>query len=111
MPVIYLEKPEDLVKYIKQYKDSLLVVDFGASWCGPCKFIGEKFEKELLPVYGDKLILVKVDADNDALESLSNQFQVRGIPRLIFYHNHKIVDDITGANLEAVKKLCETYCK
>lgn len=110
MPVIYLKTPEELVKYIKDYSTSLLVVDFFAEWCQPCKFIGKKFEEEWLPMYGDKLVLVKVDSDNAALESLNTQFKVRGIPRLIFYHNQKIVDDITGADVTAIKGLCDTYC-
>lgn len=109
--LIYLKKPEELVTYIKQYPKSLLVVDYFASWCKPCKLIGKLFDEELLPLYGDKLVLVKVDADNEDLESLSVQFKVRGIPRLIFYHNQKIVDDITGANTDAIKALCKTYCK
>ena len=111
MPVIHLKKPEDLVTYIKQYSKSLIVVDFTASWCRPCMMIGQKFETEWLPLYGDKLILIKVDSDDDALESLSTQFQVRGIPRLIFYHDQKIVDDVTGAQTDTIKNICETYCK
>ena len=111
MPTIYLKKSEELVTYIKQYPKSLIVVDFFADWCQPCKFIGQKFEQEWLPMYGDKLILIKVDADIDALESLSTQFKVKRIPRLIFYHEQKIVDDITGANIDAIKSLCDTYCK
>jgi thioredoxin-like negative regulator of GroEL len=111
MPLIYLKKSSDLIDYITKYSSALIVVDFYADWCRPCVYIGEMFEKELLPHYGDKLILIKVDSDNTELESLSQQFQVRGIPRLIFYHNQKIVDDVTGAQTDTIKRICETYCK
>lgn len=111
MPIIYLKNPTDLVDHIKNNPNSLVVVDFFADWCGPCKMIGKLFEQELIPTYGDKLILIKVDASNSALDSLSDQFQVRGIPRLIFYHNKKIVDDVTGADKSVIETICKTYCK
>ena len=110
MPTIYLSKAEDLATYIQQHRDKLVVVDFYADWCGPCKYIGKVFEQELLPKYGDKLVLIKVDADNEALEPLSTQFQIRGIPRLIFYYDQKIVDDVTGADKGLIESICNTYC-
>lgn len=110
MPVIYLTKPEDLVAYIKNNGDKLVVLDYFASWCAPCKYIGKVFDEELLPKYGENLILIKIDADNPVLEILSTQYQVRGIPRLIFYHNQKIVDDVTGADKALIETICKTYC-
>lgn len=111
MSVIYLKKPEELVTYLTKYSNSLIVLDFYADWCGPCRAIGDKFEKEWLNTYSGKLILIKVDADNEDLETLSQQFKVKGIPRLIFYHNQKIVDDVTGAQFDTIKRICDTYCK
>lgn len=111
MPAVYIQKSEDLVTLIQNNPQCLIVVDFYADWCGPCKMIGEKFDKIWLPKYGNKLILAKVDSDNDNLSSLCNQYQVRGIPRLIFYKNMQKIDDITGANSTVIEQLCETHCK
>lgn len=111
MSTIHLQKAEDLTTLIKNNNDKLIVVDFYADWCKPCQFIGQVFEKEWLPKYGELLVLVKVDADNNALDALSTQFQVKGIPRLIFYHNQKIVDDVTGADKDTIQRILDTYCR
>lgn len=111
MPTIYLKKPEDLVNHITQNPSTLIAIDFFTDWCRPCKVVGKVFEEQLLPLYKEKLLLIKIDADNDQLESLSKQFQVRGIPRIIFYYDQKIVDDVTGANKSVIETICKTYCK
>lgn len=110
MTTVYLERPEQLKQLLIDNADKLVVLDFYADWCGPCKMVGTLFEKELLLKYPKTLVLVKIDSDKTELESLTNQFQVRGIPRLIFYNKALIVEDMTGYKADAIRALCKTYC-
>ena len=110
MSTIYLQQSDQLRQILLDNANKLVVVDFYADWCGPCKSVGQLFETDLLSRYKNSLVLVKVDSDNPELESLSNQFEVRGIPRMIFYYKTAIVDDMTGYKPDAIKAICKTYC-
>lgn len=109
--IVHLQKTETLVNIITQNPKKLVIIDFHAAWCRPCKFIEQKFDQEWIPMYKDKFILVKVDTDDDNLESLSTQYKVKGIPRLIFYYDKKIVDDVTGAQTDVIANILGVYCK
>ena len=80
-----------------------VLVDFWAPWCGPCKSIAPALE-EIASAYAGKLKVVKVNVDNNP--RTPNDYDVRGIPNLIFFRGGKIVDRVIGAvprdQLEAV---------
>ena len=72
-----------------------MLVDFWASWCGPCKKIGPYVE-ELAEKYGDRAIIGKVDVDDN--DNLAIQFGIRNIPTILFLdRNGEIVDKQVGA--------------
>lgn len=84
-----------------------LVIDFWATWCGPCKKIAPDVEA-LAEQYKDQVIIGKCDVDEN--EELPGQFGVRNIPTLLFIKNGEIVDKQVGAATksqleEKVKKL------
>jgi len=62
--------------------NKLLLVDFFATWCGPCKML-EPILKEVSKQTQDKVKIVKVDIDKN--ESLAGKLGVRGVPTLILY--------------------------
>lgn len=71
-----------------------VLVDFWASWCGPCKMIAPILE-ELTPVYRDKLKIVKINVEDNS--QTPAKFGIRNIPTLIIFKNGEIVGTKVGA--------------
>ncbi len=73
---------------------TVVMVDFWATWCGPCKIVAPVVE-ELAKEYGEKANFVKVNTDENA--DLARKFKIRGIPTLIFFKDGEVKDQIVGA--------------
>lgn len=65
-----------------------ILVDFFATWCGPCKMMQPILEDTARQL-GEKVKIVKVDVDKNQLAA--SKFQVRGVPTLILFHKGKIL--------------------
>ena len=74
--------------------DGLAVVDFWATWCGPCRMIAPILD-QLATEYNGKVKVAKVDVDTNI--RTATRFNVRSIPMLLFFKNGKVVDQIVGA--------------
>ena len=74
--------------------DGLTVVDFWATWCGPCRVIAPILD-QLAGEYAGKVKVTKLDVDANI--KTASRFNVRSIPMLIFFKNGKVVDQIVGA--------------
>lgn len=74
-------------------KETSVVVDFYADWCGPCQVLSPTLE-ELSKDFEGKVKVIKVNVDNQT--ELAQRFGVRSIPTLIFFKNQKAVETITG---------------
>ncbi len=75
--------------------DGLSMVDFWATWCGPCRIVAP-IVKELADEYSDKgLVVGKLDVD--ANPQTAAQFGVRSIPTILFFKNGEMVDRVIGA--------------
>lgn len=105
MPIIYLEKLEELNKLIKESK--YLVLDFYADWCGPCKKIGELLEKLETDNKYKEVIFCKIDADNQDFQILCERYEVETLPKLIYYQNSNIIDSISTSNENTIKNTLE----
>lgn len=85
--------------------NKIVAVDFTASWCGPCKMIGPKFE-EMSKTYTN-IQFVKVDVDeNDEVASAEG---ISAMPTFKFYKGGEKVDEMVGASEENLKKLCAKW--
>lgn len=77
---------------VKRYQ--LLVVDFWAPWCGPCRMVSPILE-QLAGEYNGKVTFGKLNVDENP--SVSEQFQVEGIPTIMIFKDGNMVDSMAGA--------------
>ena len=81
-----------------------LVVDFWATWCGPCRMVGPIIS-ELAEEYDGRITVGKCDVEEN--EDLALEFGVRNIPTIVFIKGGQVVDKIVGAQPKA--KLQEKF--
>ncbi|HEX6533959.1 MAG TPA: thioredoxin [Gemmatimonadaceae bacterium] len=74
--------------------DGLAVVDFWATWCGPCRMVAPILE-QLASEYAGKAKVAKLDVD--ANQRTATRFNVRSIPTILFFKGGKLVDTVIGA--------------
>ncbi|MCD7709951.1 MAG: thioredoxin [Porphyromonadaceae bacterium] len=79
-------------------QDKLVVVDFWAEWCGPCRSIAPAID-ELATEFAEKAIIGKYNVDDD--NTLSSEMGIRNIPTLLFFKGGKLVDKQVGASSKA----------
>jgi thioredoxin 1 len=84
-----------------------VVIDFFATWCGPCKVIAPKFEElsKLFPA----IAFLKVDVDESA--ELAEKFDIRAMPTFVFLRDGMQIHKIEGADLKAIGKALEVMSK
>ncbi|KAK7910336.1 hypothetical protein WMY93_015020 [Mugilogobius chulae] len=79
--------------------NTLVVVDFTAQWCGPCKAMAPKFEK--IAEENKDVIFWKVDVDD--APDVSEFCEIKCMPTFHFYKNEKKVDEFSGANQDTLR--------
>ena len=70
------------------------VIDFSATWCGPCKKIAPIID-ELADEYEGKVVIGKCDVDDN--DELTSRFGIRNVPTVLFIKNGEVVDKHVGA--------------
>ena len=75
-----------------------ILVDFWATWCGPCRMIAPVLE-EIAEELGEAVRIVKVDVDNNL--ELSGRFGIRNIPTLLFFKGGELKDRVVGLTSKA----------
>lgn len=83
---------ENFQEMIKN-SDKLILVDFWAEWCNPCKTLAPALE-EASNDLGEKIIVYKLNIDENP--NTPQKYSVRGIPTIIFFKNGEVVDRQVG---------------
>lgn len=97
-----MENFSDIIK-----SDKLTLVDFFATWCGPCKMMHPVLE-QLKDEMGDSIRIIKLDVDKN--EVLSAQYNIQSVPTLMLFKNGEIVWRQSGAkSLNELKSLIAQF--
>ena len=75
--------------------DKLVIVDFWAEWCGPCKMLNPVIE-ELSNDFADKAIIAKVNVDESP--NIAQKYSVRSIPSLLFFSKGSVIEQLIGVS-------------
>jgi thioredoxin 1 len=88
-----LEINEDNFETEVLNSDLPVLIDFGATWCGPCKMLAPLVE-ELAEEFQDKVKVVHVDIDSN--QNITVQYNVMGVPTLMLVKNGEPIERMTG---------------
>ena len=85
----------------------LVLVDFWADWCGPCRRLAPTVD-ELATDYDGRLVVGKMNIDENPATPM--RFSIRGIPTLLLFKGGQIVEQVVGlADKDSLKKLIDKH--
>ncbi|KAI4328364.1 hypothetical protein L6164_020722 [Bauhinia variegata] len=87
--------------------NKLMVLDFTATWCGPCKYMDQVIQQYAAQFTGVEFI--KIDADS--LLEVSREYEVQIMPTFVLIKRGRVMEKVTGAKQEELQKLIEKHSK
>ncbi|KAK3921337.1 Thioredoxin-2 [Frankliniella fusca] len=98
--VHHVKNQSDLETKLNEAGGSLVVIDFFATWCGPCKIIAPKLEE--MSVEHPDVVFLKVDVDE--CEDIATEYNISAMPTFVFIKNKEKVDSFSGASVDLLKE-------
>jgi len=92
--IIDVDETQFNEKVIEGSKDKLIIVDFWAPWCGPCKQLTPVLEK-IIKKYSEKINLIKINIDEN--QQIASQLRIQSIPAVFAFKDKQIVNAFQGA--------------
>lgn len=92
-------------RLLEETADKLMVIDFSATWCMPCKMIAPLYDELSVSSSYKNVMFLKVDVDENV--EVTEKFQVASMPTFIFLKNGEVVDRFSGASVEKLKEVLD----
>jgi thioredoxin 1 len=103
--IYQIQSNDEYVDIIKNLGEKLLVIDFMANWCMPCKKLSRPLE-ELSNKY-PKVVFIKIDVDE--FEELASLYNVTAMPTIVFGKSNKILEQFSGADINKIESVVQKY--
>jgi thioredoxin 1 len=105
--IIELNSEEEFNNLLKQFPDKILVIDFWAEWCAPCKLFASTFLKAHQEYLND-FIFLKINVDDNP--AIAQYFGISSIPTTLFVKEGEILRKFVGVvNYETLKLILEKF--
>ncbi|KAH8264778.1 hypothetical protein KR038_000763 [Drosophila bunnanda] len=104
--VIVIDSKGTFTKILEDAGTKHILVEFFATWCGPCAMIGPRLE-QLANEYSTRLIILKIDVDEN--EELAIQYDVSSMPTFVIIKNGVTLLQFVGSNPEKIVSVVEKY--
>lgn len=105
--VITVGSREDFDHIVADAGNKHVLVEFFATWCGPCMVIGPHLEK-LADQYEDCLLILKVDVDDHT--ELAEEYEIDSMPAFLIIKNKVTLEQFVGSNEEKVQSTLQKFC-
>lgn len=106
-PVSQILSGQEFDTIVKNTKETLMVFDLYADWCGPCRMLAPVYN-ELAVAHGQKVKFYRVNVDKTP--EVASAFQARAIPYVVFMRNGELVHAIAGLNPKETYEKVITAC-
>ncbi|XP_030378843.1 thioredoxin-1 [Scaptodrosophila lebanonensis] len=98
----------DFYKRLEAADRKLVVLDFYATWCGPCKDM-EKTVKRMATQHSGKAVIIKINTDK--YDELSEKYKVNSLPTFVFIKNNRRVGKFSGADEDKLVRMMSQLAK
>jgi thioredoxin 1 len=92
--IMAIELKDATFEEVVMKETKLVVIDCGATWCGPCQHIAPIIE-ELANEYEGKAVICKCDVDENS--EIPSKFMIRNVPTVLFIKDGKVLDKLVGS--------------